>query len=114
MLILTRRTGEAILLDGGVRIVVLETDGQGVRLGIEAPASIGIVREEVAQRIAEENIRAGEPRDARDLLKSLTQRPPPKIDGSSDSDDGRGDGGSGGDSNGEDDGDAGSGPGTGD
>jgi len=108
MLILTRRTGEAILLDGGVRIVVLETDGQGVRLGIEAPASIGIVREEVAQRIAEENIRAGEPRDAKDLLKSLTQRAPPRVDG--DSDGGGGDG----RNNGEDDGDAGSGPGTGD
>ena len=112
MLILTRRTGEAILLDGGVRIVVLETDGQGVRLGIEAPASIGIVREEVAQRIAEENIRAGEPRDAKDLLKSLTQRTPPKIDG--DGDGGGGDGSSGGGSNGEDDGDEGIGPGTGD
>jgi len=110
MLILTRRTGEAILLDGGVRIVVLETDGQGVRLGIEAPASIGIVREEVAQRIAEENIRAGEPRDAKDLLKSLTQRTPPRID------DGSGDNGGDGDgrSNGEDDVDEGGGPGTGD
>jgi carbon storage regulator len=73
MLILTRRTGEAILLDGGVRIVVLETESNGVRLGIEAPASVGIVREEVAQRIAEENIRAGAPKDAKELLKSLTQ-----------------------------------------
>jgi len=86
MLILTRRTGEAILLDGGVRIVVLETDGQGVRLGIEAPASVGIVREEVAQRIAEENIRAGAPKDAKNLLESLTKRAPPKSSGEGDED----------------------------
>jgi carbon storage regulator len=50
MLILTRRAGEAILIDGGVRIVVLGTDGGGVRLGIEAPQSVGIMREEVLSR----------------------------------------------------------------
>lgn len=71
MLILSRRTGEAILIDGGVRIVVLGTDGSGVRLGIEAPASVGIVREEVVQRIEEENIRAGATPDAKEWLKSL-------------------------------------------
>ena len=71
MLILTRRAGEAILIDGGVRIVVLGTDGGGVRLGIEAPSSVGIVREEVVQRIAEENIRAGATEDAKDWLQTL-------------------------------------------
>jgi carbon storage regulator len=54
MLILTRKAGEAILIDGGIRIVVLGTDGSGVRVGIEAPSSVGIVREEVIQRMAEE------------------------------------------------------------
>lgn len=73
MLILTRRVGEAILLDGGVRIVVLGTDGSGVRLGIEAPPSVGILREEVVQRIAEENVRAGATGDAREILRSLTE-----------------------------------------
>lgn len=71
MLILTRRAGEAILIEGGVRVVVLGIDGGGVRLGIEAPTSVGIVREEVAQRIAEENIRAGATEKARDWLQSL-------------------------------------------
>ena len=55
MLILTRRAGEAILIDGGVRIVVLGTDGGGVRLGIEAPPSLGIVREEVLSRSSDGN-----------------------------------------------------------
>jgi carbon storage regulator len=71
MLILSRRAGEAILIDGGVRVVVLGVDGNGVRLGIEAPSSVGIVREELAQRIAEENIRAGATEDARVWLESL-------------------------------------------
>ncbi len=59
MLILSRKVGEAILVDGGIRVVVLGADGSGVRLGIEAPTTVGIVREEVVQRIAEENRRAG-------------------------------------------------------
>jgi len=79
MLILTRRAGEAILIDGGVRIVVLGTDGGGVRLGIEAPSSVGIVREEVVQRIAEENARAGAEKGSREERVSKTPgvvRPP--------------------------------------
>ena len=55
MLILSRKPGEAILIDGNIRLVVLGADGGGVRLGIDAPASVGIVREEIAQDIAEEN-----------------------------------------------------------
>ena len=58
MLILSRREGEAVLIDGGIRVVVLATDGRTVRLGIEAPSHIGIVREEIVLEIAEENRRA--------------------------------------------------------
>jgi carbon storage regulator len=58
MLILTRRVGEAILVDGGIRIVVLGLEGGGVRLGIDAPTSVGIVREEIAQRGPGEDGRA--------------------------------------------------------
>jgi carbon storage regulator len=50
MLILSRRPGDAILIDGGIRIVVLASGQRSVRLGIEAPAQIGIVREEIADR----------------------------------------------------------------
>ena len=71
MLILNRRAGEAILIDGGVRIVVLATDNGGVRLGIEAPASVGIVREEIVQKIAEENVRAGATQDQRKWLEEV-------------------------------------------
>jgi len=75
MLILSRKPGDAILIDGGVRIVVLSVESGGVRLGIEAPAAVGIVREEVAQRIAEENRRAGELPADRDFLRGLEPDP---------------------------------------
>jgi carbon storage regulator len=51
MLVLTRRPGEAILLDGGIRVVVLSSDRRGVRLGIEAPAEVNIQREELVSRV---------------------------------------------------------------
>jgi len=54
---------------------VLATDSGGVRLGIEAPPSVGIVREEIVQRIAEENIRAGATQDQRKWLEGLSEGP---------------------------------------
>jgi carbon storage regulator len=44
MLILSRRPGDAILIDGGIRLVVIACDKRGVRLGIEAPTDVSIVR----------------------------------------------------------------------
>ena len=58
MLILGRRPGESILIDGGIRLVVISCDRRGVRLGIEAPSSVGIVRGEIVAQIADENRRA--------------------------------------------------------
>jgi len=75
MLILSRKPGEAILIDGGIRVVVLASDGGGVRLGIEAPTSVGIVREEIAKGIADENVRAGATPDAKSFLDKLGPAP---------------------------------------
>ena len=47
MLILGRRPGEAILLAGNIRVVVISCDKRGVRLGIEAPPEVVIVRGEL-------------------------------------------------------------------
>jgi len=59
MLVLKRRQGEAILLDGGIRIVLLDSDRRGARIGIEAPAETSIKREELVVQVAAENRRAG-------------------------------------------------------
>lgn len=48
MLILSRKEGEGVLVDGGIRIVILECERNVVRIGIEAPAELRIVREEIA------------------------------------------------------------------
>ncbi len=58
MLILGRREGEAILIEGGIRIVVVSCERGGVRLGIEAPPEVKILRGEIADKVAQENMRA--------------------------------------------------------
>ena len=58
MLILGRRTGDSIVIDGGIRIVVLACERGGVRLGIEAPPEIGILRGEIVNQVADANRRA--------------------------------------------------------
>ncbi|MEO7362831.1 MAG: carbon storage regulator CsrA [Gemmatimonadaceae bacterium] len=58
MLILGRRVGDSILIEGGIRIVVVSCDRGGVRLGIEAPAETKILRGEIAQQVETENKRA--------------------------------------------------------
>ncbi len=55
MLILTRKAGECIVIGESIKVHVIEIRGQQVRLGIEAPIDTPIHREEVYQKIAEEN-----------------------------------------------------------
>lgn len=56
MLVLNRRCGEAILLDGGIRIVVLDADRRGARIGIEAPLETRIQREELTLREKQQGV----------------------------------------------------------
>ena len=47
MLILTRRVGEALNLGEGITVTVLGVRGNQVRIGIDAPKSVAIQREEI-------------------------------------------------------------------
>jgi carbon storage regulator len=60
MLRLTRRAGERIVLGDDVFIEVLEVSGQTVRLGIDAPRSLRIYREEIWLEVKRENEAAAE------------------------------------------------------
>ncbi|NCN27877.1 carbon storage regulator CsrA [bacterium] len=55
MLVLTRKIGEAIVIDDDVKITIVQVKGKQVRLGIEAPRETKIHREEIYQAIQAEN-----------------------------------------------------------
>lgn len=49
MLVLSRKIGERIMIGDAVTVTVVRISGGGVRLGIEAPADMAVVREELQQ-----------------------------------------------------------------
>lgn len=55
MLVLTRKIGEGIVIGDDVKITIVEMKGGSVRIGIDAPREQKIYRQEVFDRIAEEN-----------------------------------------------------------
>ncbi|WP_113930734.1 carbon storage regulator CsrA [Bacillus sp. P14.5] len=58
MLVLTRKTGEAIKIGDDIEITVLNMKGDQIKLGIEAPKHIDIHRKEIYLSIQEENAEA--------------------------------------------------------
>jgi len=71
MLILGRRPGDTLIIDGGIKIVVLQCDRSGVRLGIEAPSDVTILRGEIVNQIADENKRANVVTDAKEWAAAI-------------------------------------------
>lgn len=72
MLILTRTCGESIVIGDDIRVTVLPSKNGTVRLGVTAPRSIAVHREEVYERIKAARERA--PQDAR-REQSAAQEP---------------------------------------
>jgi len=54
MLILSRRVTESIIIDGVIKVKVLGIQGGQIKIGIEAPKEVVIMREEVLERIQQE------------------------------------------------------------
>ena len=59
MLILTRRVGESVMIDGDITVTVLGVKGNQVRVGINAPKEVAVHREEIYERIKLEVQAAG-------------------------------------------------------
>ena len=50
MLVLSRKKGESVMIDGGIIVTVVEVRGDKVRLGFEAPREVTIDRKEVFEK----------------------------------------------------------------
>jgi carbon storage regulator len=54
MLILTRKVGERLMIGDDIAVTVLSVKGNQVRVGVQAPTSIAVHREEIYDRIQNE------------------------------------------------------------
>jgi carbon storage regulator len=54
MLILTRRVGETVMIGDEVTVTVLGVKGNQVRIGVNAPKTVAVHREEIYERIKKE------------------------------------------------------------
>ena len=55
MLVLSRKTGERIWIGDEISITVVRVNGGGVRIGIDAPPHLPVMRDELKQRIDRAN-----------------------------------------------------------
>jgi carbon storage regulator len=58
VLILTRKAEQGIVIDGHVVVRLLAIDGERVKIGIEAPRSVSVLREELLVEVADQNVEA--------------------------------------------------------
>jgi carbon storage regulator len=63
MLVLTRKLGESIRIGDNIILKVVDLDSRHVKLGIDAPRSISVNREEIYERIQNENKAASSSQD---------------------------------------------------
>jgi carbon storage regulator len=80
MLILTRKLGERLAIGDDICITLLEIKGSQVKLGIQAPRSVVVHRQEVYERIRAENLTSSEVRTPDvSLVEALLSKSPLKA-----------------------------------
>lgn len=60
MLVLTRKVGEGIIIGDDIKVSIIELKGGGVRIGIDAPRDLKVHRQEVFDKIKQENKEASQ------------------------------------------------------
>jgi carbon storage regulator len=76
MLILSRKPGESIVIDGRITVKIVRVDGDTVKIGIEAPAAVTVHRQEVHEEIQNNN-KAAAMRTSLPLPKLAPKSHPP-------------------------------------
>ena len=74
MLILTRKKDESIILNGNIEIKIIDIEDGKIKLGIEAPREVDIVRKELYDKVEEENKAAISKKIDLGQMKNLLKR----------------------------------------
>ena len=83
MLVLSRRSGESIIINDNVEVKIVEIKGDYVKVGITAPRSIPVHRKEIFEAIQRENARAAQSQTNKEgvaeLEKNLSEKTEEKM-----------------------------------
>lgn len=71
MLVLTRKTGQSIVINENIEITIIEVKGDSVKLGIEAPREVSIYRHEIFEEIKKENQNTASQSSLEDISSAL-------------------------------------------
>ncbi|NLJ99315.1 MAG: carbon storage regulator CsrA [Tissierellia bacterium] len=71
MLILSRKKGESIIIDGNIEVKILAIEDGRVSIGIDAPRDMDIFRQELYKSIQEENIEAAKLKPNIEVMNQL-------------------------------------------
>lgn len=74
MLILTRKKNESIIIDRNIEIKIMEIEDGKIKLGIDAPRNIEIIRKEIYKNIEDENLAAINNRYKIEDIKKLLEK----------------------------------------
>lgn len=58
MLILSRKKDESIIIDGNIKVTIVDIEDGKIKIGIDAPKNVEIMRKELYDNIQEENTKA--------------------------------------------------------
>jgi carbon storage regulator len=64
MLVLNRRKGETVIIGDNIRITIVDVQGDNIKIGIDAPRNINILREEIHEEVIAANRQASQQVDA--------------------------------------------------
>ncbi|MCZ8514876.1 carbon storage regulator CsrA [Paenibacillus filicis] len=71
MLVLTRKKGQSIIINNNIEIVISAIEGEQVKIGINAPQDVNILRKEVYDAVQQSNKEAIQPKIDLNTLKKL-------------------------------------------
>jgi|TARA_B100001964_G_scaffold150692_1_gene165875 carbon storage regulator len=74
MLVLSRKTNESIVIDGKIFLNILRLEGDSVKVGVDAPRDVAVLRKEIYDEILESNKAAATIPSKKDLQLILSKK----------------------------------------